>query len=879
MTLLAGSSRVAIAAFLHDLGKLAERADIDHGDRLDAHKTLYCPWHAEGGYHSHIHAAYTAMAWDALEATGHFPDLREAAAPFADGKDAARTDSAINAASAHHRPDTFLQWVVATADRVASGFERDKFDTEYNNRRERENHYRARLLTLFEQIGRGSIGEGELSWRYALKPLSPASVFPSAADQCTPIDNAAAKAEYRALWDALTEHLKRIPKSHVPNLPLWLDHFDSLWLEIAHAIPSATAFGVKPEVSLYDHSKTTAALATALWRWHHETGRESAQALREGWGEQKFLLVQGDFFGIQEFIFAEGGDTQKHAHKLLRGRSFQVSLLAECAALRLLEALELPATSQIINAAGKFLVVAPDTESARAAVARCRKELNSWCLSHAYGEIGVGIATTTASCSDFSSGRFGELAQRLFSELDAAKHQRFDLTSGDAPLAFDGFLDDFDNKLGVCKINGRYPADHDATGRRGYSLSRLADDQVRIGEALTKGGRVLVVRDAGTLPVLWLDYFGYRLAFVPEAQAAGQYGELARTGALLRAWDFDPPEADGSLWRGYARRFVNSYVPSFDAVDEQTAEKYGRWEGEAEFDRAHPIKTLQHIACEDRHPMEGRGWKGEIALVCLKGDIDDLGALFQQGLEKPTFAKMASLSRQVSAFFALWLPWFCEHGKDANGVARFRNTYTVFAGGDDFFLIGPWDSTLALAGAMRQKFADYVAGNAGVSFSAGLVMTKPKAPIRHLARSAGRALEAAKAFEKDGRRKDAAAVWGQVIPWSDWHALMGERSAALAALMERAGGHGAEFTSGLTYSLLQLSDRSAGARPEDALWRSQLHYRLTRFFRDRVRGGADARGRREQLLADAIGEIGGALAKYKGAYRLPLSVLLYRRRD
>ena len=35
----------------------------------------------------------------------------------------------------------------------------------------------------------------------------------------------------------------------------------------------------------------------------------------------------------------------------------------------------------------------------------------------------------------------------------------------------------------------------------------------------------------------------------------------------------------------------------------------------------------------------------------------------------------------------------------------------------------------------------------------------------------------------------------------------------------------------------------------------------------------------EQLLRDAINEIGGALETHKGAYRLPLSVLLYRQRE
>lgn len=867
------STRIAIAALLHDLGKLAERAGIETTqERLEVHKQLYCPQHKDftdaRGWFSHIHAAYTGIAWDALESTGHFPDLRRASPPFADGGDDI-TDSAVNAASAHHRPDTFLRWIVATADRVASGFERDVFE-DYNRQKE-DNHYRARLLTLFEQIDKKMPTQREqFAWRYPLGELSPQNIFPQPANDCTPADDKTARAQYKLLWQALLEGLCRIPRSHVANLPLWLDHFDSLWLNITHAIPAATAFGVKPEVSLYDHSKATAALAAALWRWHHETGTENIAAVRQGWDEKKILLVQGDFFGIQDFIFAEGGQTQRHAHKLLRGRSFQVSLLAECAALKLLEALELPSTSQIINAAGKFLIVAPNTESARAAIKRCGKELNDWCLAHTYGEIGVGLASTPASCNDFTGKHFKDLTQRLFAALDTAKHRRFDLC-GDTPAVFENFLDSFDNTLGVCAINGRYPAQ---TTRADYALSYLADDQIHIGEALTKRARLIVAREADTLPVLKLDYFGYRLAFAPAEDVSGKYGNLANRGVLRRVWDFDAPEADGSLWRGYARRFVNGHVARFTESDQQSSEKYAQWANEIELDREHPIKTLHHIACEDRRLGANNRWQGKTALLTLKGDIDNLGALFQSGLETPTFAKMASLSRQMNAFFALWLPWFCEYGKNSHGITRYRNTYTVFAGGDDFFLIGPWESTLALAGEMRQHFADYVV-NQGITFSAGMVMTPPKTPVRHLAHVAEMALHAA----KNVPGKNAASLWGHSIPWGDWQVLMQDRLHALEHLIERAEQHQADFSTGLTYTLLQLADRSESTKTEDAIWRSQLHYRLARFFRDRIQGNEEKKALREKLLADAIAEIGNALNHYRGAYRLPLSILLYRERD
>lgn len=890
MSLLHQTSRVALTALLHDLGKLAERARIETGGDIEGNKTNYCPKTPpdKGAKYTHIHAAYTGLAWDEMEKTDHFPEMRKDCVPFKEATSGgAFPDSAINAAAAHHRPETFLQWIIATADRTASGFEREEFESQYNNKVEQNGHYRTRLLTLFEQIGRDNVEDAKLEWRYPLKSLSPQTLFPSR--DCTPTTDSEAQSQYKALWLALLEGLKVIPKTHRNNLALWLDHFDALWLSITHAIPSATAFGVKPEVSLYDHSKAVSALAAALWRWHHAHQLETPGSVKSGWDEEKFLLVQGDFFGIQNFIFAEGGSTNKHAHKLLRGRSFQVALLAECAALKLLDALELPPTSQIINAAGKFLIVAPNTKAAQQIIKRVRDELNRWCLHHTYGEIGIGIATTPASCNDFATKKFGALQQRLFAELDKAKHQRFDLCNGDTPPIFEDFLDQFDNEWGVCRINGRYPADPESSARRGYSLSRLADDQIRIGEALTKKARILVSRDSSSLPNLGLDYFGWRVAFVPEEEMSGKYGQLASEQTLVRAWDFDLPEADGKVFSGYARRFVNTYVPHFDAADELTSEKYDKWEGEAEFDREHLIKTLHHIACEERQLEKNGKWRSEIALVTLKGDIDNLGQIFQQGLRQPTFAKMASLSRQINFFFALWLPWFCEHGKDEKQIARYRNTYTVFAGGDDFFLIGPWKSTIELAGRMHAEFARYVV-NERITFSAGMIMTQPKVPARHLARAAESALEHSKEYKKseEGKsEKNAATLWGQTMSWNDWETLMNQRAAKLEILLEQAASHGAPFSSGMIYSLLQLADRAGRdvpenkhRRPEDSLWRAHLAYRTSRFITDRIRAGDEQKKReRGQLYADVNGELADALEKHRGAYRLPLSVLLYGRRE
>ena len=220
-------------------------------------------------------------------------------------------------------------------------------------------------------------------------------MFPVSAAGYEHDDKTRARQEYARLWEVFEKALAAIPASHRDALPLWLDHFESLWACYAAAIPSATAFNVKPDVSLYDHSKAVAALAVALWRYHHDQGRDPetvrrALADRADWNEQKFLLIQGDCFGIQDFIFATGGETQKRAAKLLRGRSFYVSLLSECAALRVLESLDLPGASQIINAAGKFLIVAPKTPEIVEKLVTVQKTLDTWFLTHAWGQSGLG---------------------------------------------------------------------------------------------------------------------------------------------------------------------------------------------------------------------------------------------------------------------------------------------------------------------------------------------------------------------------------------------------------------------------------------------------------------------------------------------------------
>ncbi len=892
MNLLYASSRVAFAAMIHDLGKLAQRADLPvTQEQKETHLQLYCPHHREGNWWSHHHAAYTSLAFDVIEKNA--PELiRGEMAPFAsrDNENQDITDSLVNAAAKHHNPQTLLQWIIATADRVASGFEREEFEKYNSNNGNPEeiaetgkNFLQARMLTLFEQIrlndnDKTPLTAGAMKWCYPLRPLSPESIFPSERQKYEPSDNDSAQKQYAELWEAFKEELEKIPPAHRQSWPLWLDHFDTAWLTYTHAVPSATAFGVKPDVSLYDHSKATAALAVALWRYHHRHPQEEREAIRKiadrtasgDWGTQKYLLIQGDFFGIQDFIFAEGSQTNRQAAKLLRGRSFYVSMLMEIAALKILETLELPSTSQIINAAGKFLIVADNSDETRTQLENIRQELDQWFLENTFGIAGIGLAWQPASCNDFLKGRdkdgqggFKQLTERLFEELDTIKLQRFSLCEKTSPVLP---LESFDKP---CQWHGHMPSDvQNENDNPSCAISR---DQIMIGERIVSSSRILILKAGDTLredniALCELPVFGYRVAFTQDEEQSGKFAELVKNGTLRRCWDFSlPKDMKSVLWDGYARRNINGYIPRFNADDLKTTDKYTVTDETGDNNIiADAAKTFNHIACEDRRYNKDK-WEGQIALTTLKGDVDNLGTIFQKGLHNParqqysSFAKMAALSRQMNSFFAVWLPAKCATD------ATCRNTYTVFAGGDDFFMIGPWYSTQKLATEIVLKFQEYTTKNPDIHLSAGMTMSKPGYPVHSLAEAAEDALTEAKHHPG----KNAVHLFRQTVSWNDWKRLA-EAERRIAELQQDYG-----LSTGYLYSLFFLIDKATmKSSPEASLWRSQLAYRTART----LESIQDETARRKACTA-IVTDIGqNGIATFGGAYRIPLFNHFYRQR-
>ncbi|QJA06826.1 type III-A CRISPR-associated protein Cas10/Csm1 [Thermosulfurimonas marina] len=271
-------------------------------------------------------------------------------------------------------------------------------------------------------------------------------------------------------------------------------------------MPAARVGRVIPDVSLYDHLRTTAALAGALYLYHRKRGTLERKFICDD-SETKFLLISGDFYGIQDFIFKGGGEERHHRAKLLRGRSFLVSLLVELAAEMLCERIGLSFLSVFFSAAGKVHLLAPNLEETLEALSQTRERINRWLYENYLGECALGFAVTEACPRDFEGERFQGLWRRHLERLEEAKYERFDLYRFGGAFServSPGYLERFRNDLepSLCPLCGRRPSDPGIKGdsyilrpdQKEACACKLCRDQALIGTLLVKGKRMAVVR-------------------------------------------------------------------------------------------------------------------------------------------------------------------------------------------------------------------------------------------------------------------------------------------------------------------------------------------------------------------------------------------------
>ena len=96
-------------------------------------------------------------------------------------------------------------------------------------------------------------------------------------------------------------------------------------------VPSSTNTKEHADISLYDHMKITDAIAAVLMKYMEMSKITDYKEFcfthnKENRNKDVFLMISGDFSGIQKFIYRI---RSKGAMRMLRGRSFYLDIALE----------------------------------------------------------------------------------------------------------------------------------------------------------------------------------------------------------------------------------------------------------------------------------------------------------------------------------------------------------------------------------------------------------------------------------------------------------------------------------------------------------------------------------------------------------------------
>lgn len=266
--------------------------------------------------------------------------------------------------------------------------------------------------------------------------------------------------------------------------------------------------------------------------------------------------------------------------------------------------------------------------------------------------------------------------------------------------------------------------------------------------------------------------------------------QAERIGSNLPRWDWMRPAQSES-------GAVQALGVNFNAVGEPTADAFrvSRWI--PHHTNGHPL-LFREIAAQSS------GDRNRLAV--LKADVDDMGVQVGKiaGLDA-SYGPLRDFSRRLHAFFVDEVRDLLEQS--------YPLIYTIYAGGDDLLLVGPWDITLDFAGDLRARFEAGPGQEYGLTFSAGIHLTHHGIPIRHAVDRAETLLEQAKGPAGKNRCAALGAVW----QWERHNAII----AAGKRLAQGVESDGASRS--LLHRLLQLvEDNGAEQGLRAARWSYQI---------------------------------------------------------
>ena len=324
----------------------------------------------------------------------------------------------------------------------------------------------------------------------------------------------------------------------------------------------------------------------------------------------------------------------------------------------------------------------------------------------------------------------------------------------------------------------------------------------------------------------------------------------------------------------YPIKRVANYVPKF-AKNEINKEKYNLLDDKNEDIKEGQIKTFYHIAV-DGLKEENDKFIGRKYLAILKADIDNLGQIFINGFKKDkqnkplfhpnhngeleneaTFSRILYLSRMIDYFFTNILT---EYIKD-------KNIYTVFAGGDDLFLIGHYEDIVDSYKWIVNKLKDYTK-NSDFHLSAAIKLIKPNVPINLMAEFAEEELDEAKKL--DG--KDALTIFGITLRNSGFNDIVEKKE-----FFEKIYNKLQEIDSGSSfmyrfYDFIEMQKHLTNNILVNGRWRYMFRYLIEKNLEIKKN---DKNEKLKEEIKNDLFKVANLITNYEDKLKIPLNLFFY----
>ncbi|MDN5293228.1 MAG: CRISPR-associated protein Csm1 [Eubacteriales bacterium] len=648
-----------LAALLHDIGKFYQRAD------------------KEMRYEKHARAGSVFLN-------------RFLAGRLANGE----RDRVVEMVARHHEPQTYWDYVLAIADKL-SAMEREEQEGEKGEAAAEP------LVAILSRVKLGDKG-GEEAYHPLRLPDPNKPSYPEKAKE-----KALREGDYRDFWQQFTGEMEKVSDLGDTAGRLTLYYLLQKYLT---AVPSA-AYYSRTTISLFDHARTTAAIALALAQEKPEhkeleeihaalvkyllaPEKERAQREEEIPARERFFLLGGDISGIQDFIYDIPMDD---AARNLRGRSFLVAYLCHFLARWLAAEEGLAEANILLAGGGKFTLLLPAGAAGR--LDSYREKLEREFYQAFGGRLKVFLAGISLTYRDFLPGKIAAKWDELGGEIERAKRRPWG-----SLLAAGVDLWQPREDEGTCPVCEQRPREEEGWCSFCSSLRDLGQ---MVGQARVLAERRREPR-GGTVRTLgdFFARFGWEMVLSEKTQPG--YKNF-----LLGGFDFIGQKCQGFF-------FAPVWEPkAFDSLAEKSS--------------------------------------GLATWGVLRGDVDHLGRIFREGLPDLTISGLAALSRSLSEFFGLYFAGLLTNWRD--------EVYLIYAGGDDFCLVGSWSELPRVAQHLRREFSRYCAKNPALTFSAAIRLAPGvKFPFYRVAAAAGDLLEE----KAKGEGRNRIAFLDRSFTWEEF---------------------------------------------------------------------------------------------------------------